>query len=263
MIATLQPTPLDLWRRRFGGQQRRIDHPCRAAALGYMAHGPVENGLIEVSNLTLIILYACQVRPWQHALRLVGFSGKLIPWGVRWGGPDQCRFVKDLLLQPVPGGPGLRLDVADAELLPLALQLHGELGRAVRYGRVREQVQLPKVWAGFDAATAASIVGDGPELAAYSQRTGRSPQDLLNRLRLDHAGLALYPFAWTSHVWDKAVRLFADLDRFPRRQVFRLEKLPDDLIGFHDAAEFDFSHFRSVAHQRSGRQHQPVVTSAI
>ena len=87
MIATLQSTPLDLWRRRFGGPQRRIDHPRRAAAMSYMVHGPVDNGLIEVSKLTLVILYACQVRSWQCALRLAGFSGKTIPWGVCWDGP--------------------------------------------------------------------------------------------------------------------------------------------------------------------------------
>jgi len=262
MIATSEMTPLDTWRRRFGGSQRRIDHPRRAAAMGYMAHGPVENGLVEVGKLTLVILYACQVRPWQPALRLAGFTGKPVPWGVRWGGADQCRFVKDLLLQPVPGGPGLRLDAANSELLSLAMKLHGDLGRAVRFGRVREQVQLPKVWAGFDPATAASIIGDGPELAAYAARTGRSPQDLLKRLRLDHAGLALYPVAWTSHVWDKVVTVFADLQRFPRRQLFRVERLPDDLMGFHDAAEFDFSHFRTGSNHLFRRQQQPVLVSA-
>lgn len=262
MIATVQQTPLDQWRRRFGGQQRRTGHPRGAAALGYMAQGPVENGLIAVGKLTLTIMYACQVRSWQHALRLAGFTGKPVPWGVRWGGPDQCRFVKDFLLQPVPGGPGLRLDLADSELLPLSLRLHDELVRAVRHGRVREQVQLPRLWAGFDPATAARIVGDGPELTAYAARTGRSPQDLLNRLRLDHSGLVLFPAAWTSHAWDKAVMVFADLERFPRRQVFQVEKLPDDLMGFHDAAEFDFSHFRSGTIRSVPRQHQPVLTSA-
>jgi len=262
MIATAQQTPLDQWRRRFGGQQRRTGHPRRAAALGYMAHGPVENGLIEVGKLTLTILYAYQVRPWQRALRLAGFMGKPVPWGIRWGGPDQCRFAKDLLLQPVPGGPGLRLDAADAELLPLSLKLHDELVRAVRRGLVRDRVQLPKLWAGFDPAIAPSIIGDGPELAAYAARTGRSPQDLLDRLRLDHSGLVLFPAAWTSHAWDKAVRVFADLERFPRRQVFQVEKLPDDLKGFQDAAEFDFSHFHSGTSRPSPRQHQPVLASA-
>jgi hypothetical protein len=262
MIATLHMTLLDKWRHRFGGQQRRIGYPHRAAALGYMTHGPVESGLIEVGRLTLVILYACQVRPWQRALRLAGFTGKPVPWGVRWGGSDQCRFVKDLLLQPVPGGPGLRLDAADSDRLTLAMQLHGELGRAVRYGRVREQVQVPKLWAGFDPVTAATLRGDGPELADYAARTGRPPQDLLNRVRLHHSGLALFPLAWTSHAWDKVEQVFADLDRFPRRQVFRVEKLPDDLMGFQGAAEFDFSHFRPATTGRSSRQHQPVLASA-
>lgn len=262
MIANSQPTPLDKWRDRFGGRQRRIDYSRRAAALGYLVHGPVENGLIEVGKLTLVVLYACQVRPWQRALRLAGFSGKPVPHGVRWGGRDQCRFAKDLLLQPVPDGSGLRLNLANPELLTLGLRLHGELSRAVRHDRVREEVQLPKLWAAFDPATASSIVGSGPELAAYSQRTGRSPQDLLRRLRLDHFGSALYPLSWTSHAWDQAVTVFADLERFPSRQVFRVEKLPEDLIGFSDASEFDLSHFHPATHGRSRRPHQPDIAPA-
>ena len=42
----------------------------------------------------------------------------------------------------------------------------------------------------------------------------------------------------------EAVAVFADLERFPRRQVFSLERLPGDLIGFEGAARFDFFHSR-------------------
>ena len=45
-----------------------------------------------------------------------------IPWGVRFGGPDNCRFFKDLRLQPVPAGRGYRLDLADEDLLTLGLR---------------------------------------------------------------------------------------------------------------------------------------------
>ena len=44
----------------------------------------------------------------------------------------------------------------------------------------------------------------------------------------------------------QAVAVFADLERFPKRQVFPLDRLPDDLLGFQGAAEFNFygSRFR-------------------
>ncbi len=265
MIATRQPTPLALWRRRFGGQRRQIEHPLHAA-LGYMAEGPVENNLIEVGKLTIVILYPCQIRSGLVALRLAGFSGSPVPWGVRWGGTDQGRFLKDLLLQPVPGGPGLRLDVADTASLNLALQLDRALDRAVHHGRptVRERVQLPKLWAGFYRTEAANITGDGPELAASATRAGRSPENQLHRLRREHNGLVIFPLAWVSHCWRQAVTIYADLDRFPRRQVFRLENLLDDLAGFQGAAEFDFTSRVRSGPQRRSRQHlQPVLASAV
>jgi hypothetical protein len=129
---------------------------------------------------------------------LAGYSGNRIPWSVRFGGADHCKFFKDLSLQPVPAARGYRLDLASKELLVPGLGLERELDRHARYQQrqVREQIQLPKLWAGFRAADAAGITGDGPELAAYAQRTGRPPQSLLEHLRRDYFGLALYPLAW-------------------------------------------------------------------
>jgi hypothetical protein len=46
--------------------------------------------------------------------------------------------------------------------------------------------------------------------------------------------------AWVSHHWQQVVTVFADLERFPRWQVFQLRQLPDDLVGYRDAAEFQF-----------------------
>ena len=115
MIATLQPSPLDQWRQRFGGRRRRNRRPRPLAALGYLAHGPVIEGLIEVEKLLLIVLYDAPTGHGQHALRLAGYSGTRVPWGVKWGGAEQCRFLKNLLLQPVPNGPGLRLSTASTD----------------------------------------------------------------------------------------------------------------------------------------------------
>ena len=57
MIATLQPSPLDQWRQRFGGKRRRHRRPRPLAAMGYLVNGPVIEGLIEIEKLTLVVLY--------------------------------------------------------------------------------------------------------------------------------------------------------------------------------------------------------------
>jgi hypothetical protein len=245
MIATCEhPSPLDQWRNRLGGRRYRHTEPRPLAALGYRANGPVIDGLVEVENLDIILLYDVQLRPGHCALRLAGYSGSRIPWGVRFGGPENCLYHKDLRLQPVPGGRGYRLDLADDDLLTLGLGLERELDRCARYcqQRVREHVCLPKFWAAFRPADTRNITGDGPELAAYAARTGRSPQHLLQHLRRDQFGLAMYPLGWVSHLWEMAVAVFADLSGVPRRQVFRLHHAPDDLVGFRGACEYDFYH---------------------
>lgn len=238
MIATFEPrSPLDQWRQRFGGKCRRTQ-PRPLAAMGYLLGGRVTDGLIEVEKLTIVLLYDEQIRPGHCALRLAGYSGKRVPWGVRFGGPDQCKFFKDLSLQPVFGAHGYRLNLARAELLSLGVALDREMDRHTRHRHIRERVCLPKLWAGFRPEDAAKITADGPELTAYSARSSKPPQYLLERLRRDCFGLTLYPLSWVSHHWQQAVAIYADLERFPRRQVFPLRH--DDLIGFHDAAEFDF-----------------------
>ncbi len=266
MIATSEsPSLLDQWRHRVRGRRHRHARPRPLAALGYLANGPVIDGLIAVEKLTLIILCDELLRPGHCALRLAGYSGSRVPWGVRFGGSENCRFFKDLRLQPVPGARGYRLDLASTELLALGLRLERELDRCVRYRQrpVREQVCLPKLWAGFQPADAASITGDGPELEAYATRTGRSPQRLLKHLRRDQFGLVFHPLAWVSHHWQQAVTVLADLERFPKRQVFRLRHLPDDLIGFQDAVEFDFhSRFRHADNGRHAGHSAPAMATA-
>jgi hypothetical protein len=241
MTATLQPRPLDIWRRRFGGRRYRRTQPRPLAAAGYLTHGQVIDGLIEVENLQIVLLYDEQLRAGHCALRLAAYCGSRVPWGVRFGGLDNCRAFKDLRLQPVPGGHGYRLDLAqEADLLTLSLSLERQLDRHARFCQhlAWQQLCLPKLWAAFRPADAARVTGDGPELAAYATRTGKSPQHLLRRLCREHLGMVLYPLDWTSHLWETAAAVYADLERFPRRQVFRLHTLPDDLVGFQGAAEY-------------------------
>ena len=239
-------TPLEAWREQLGGPRRRTCPPRPLGAMGFLPHGPVIEGLIEIEKLVLVVLHDEQDDRGRQILRLAGFSGAPIPWGVRWGGHELSKFYKNLLLQPRPGARGLRLDTASADLLQLALQMDRDLQRHIHYGRrcKRQHLLLPRLWAGFRAAEAAMITGDGPELTAYCQRTGHSPDHMLRTCRRDYFGLALYPFPFVSHHWQKAVEVFADLERFPWRQIFPLENLPDDLVGCQGVAEHDFFHSR-------------------
>jgi len=262
MIATLQTSPLDQWRQRFGGRRRCNRRPRPLAALGYLANGPTIEGLIEVEKLTLIILYDAPSHSGSLTLRLAGFSGSRVPWGIQWGGRENSRFLKNLLLQPVSNGPGLRLNTASTDLLRLGLQLDRDLERHVRRPSlpVRRQLRLPCLWAGFKHADAANITGDGPELAAYARRTGKSPERLLKRMHRDYFGLSLLPFPWVSHHWQQAVAVFADLKPFSKPQVFSLRCPPNDLIGFQDTSAFDFLHHRfSLGIKRRPRHRQKTV----
>jgi hypothetical protein len=233
--------------------------------MGYLPHGPVIGGLIEIEKLVLVVLHDEQDDRRRQALRLAGFSGARIPWGVRWGGPELSKFYKNLLLQPMSGARGLRLDTASADLLRLALQMNRDLKRHIHYGRrcKRQRLLLPRLWAGFRAAEAAVITGDGPELAAYCQRTGQSPDHMLSTCRRNYFGLALYPFPWVSHHWQQVVEVFADLERFPRRQIFPLKNLPDDLVGCQGVAEHDFFHSRFRMPSTDQSSHSVAVSSSV
>jgi hypothetical protein len=226
----------------------------------------VLEGLIELEKLLLVVLYDASTGRGQHAVRLAGYAGARVPWGVQWGGAEQCRFLKNLLLQPVANGPGLRLSTTSTELLHLGLRLDRELERHVRHPALplRQQLRLPCLWAGFKHADADGITGDGPELEAYSRRTGKSADRLLEGIRREYFGLSLHPFPWVSHHWQQAVAVFADLTRFPRRQVFCLRQPAADLVGFQDAAQFDLRHsrFHSVAERHSRSQRKPVLVPA-
>jgi len=265
MIALSPTILLDQWRHRLGGRRCRCCQLRPLAAMGYLADGPVIDGLIEVEKLTFVLLYDEPIRSRRCALRLAGYCGSRVPWGVRFGGPENCRFFTDLRLQPVLGGQGYRLDLASEESLTLALGLERELARHARFcqRQVRECPFLPKFWAAFRPADAAHVTGDGPELAAYAQRTGRPAALLLEHLRRDHLGLVLQPLGWVSHHWQQMAAVFADLAGFPRRQVFRLRHQADDLVGFQGAAEFDFhSRFRQADNGRPRYTGRPAPTLA-
>jgi hypothetical protein len=205
--------------------------------MGYLIRGPVKNDLVDLLDVTLVVLNVQELRPGYSGLRLAGFRGEPVVWGVRFGGRGQDVFVKDLALQPVPGGTTLRFDVADRERLPLGLALASDLKR--RDIQIRQKVELPRLWAGFYHCDAARVNGDGPEIAAYARKTQRTFSELMTQYRREHDSLTLFPLPWVSHFWRPMAKTFVDLARFPRRQLFRYRR-PDDLSGYQAATQFDF-----------------------
>ena len=252
MIATSQPTPLDQWRQRLGGRHRRAQ-PRPLATLSYLTNGPVIDGLIagrkshrgaalrRVDPSAAVCFATCGIL-WQPRA-----------WGVRFGGRANCRFAKDLMLQPVPGGEGYRLDWQTKNCWPWACNSTVNSAAPSAGARMAATAQA---LGGLPSDDAAGICGDGPELAAYVARVGKTPACLLERLRREHQDLTLHPLAWVSHHWQQAAAIFADLRQFPKRQVFCLQQR-DSLNGFHGAAEFDFG--RTDVMRRRPRQNTPAL----
>lgn len=262
MIAIARPSLLARWRRQLGRHARRNALPRPLAALGYMSNGAVVDGLVEIENLILVVLYDEMQDSGRLSVTVGGYSGSRIPWGAQWGGPEHSLFLKNLLLRPRPQARGRCLDASRTQLLELSLQLDRQVDRYTRYLRLpkRRAFVLPRLWAGFKACQLAGVTADGPELMSAAQRSGQSPEELLQLARRDYEGLALLPLEWTSHCWERMTAVFADLCDFPRRQVAPLENLPDDLQGFQAATQFDFynSRFRTVS-----RDVRPTTRSAV
>lgn len=264
MLATPRAPPLNEWRRRLGGRRRFHRRPRPWAAIGYLANGPVVADLIEIQRLVMVALYDESLGHGRHAVRLVGFSGTRDPWGARFGGSDQCRFFKDLLLQPMPGARGLRLDASSRGLLSLGLALDRMVEcHARRRTSMKRQLYLPRLWAGFRPSDTAAIAAEGPELTRACELHGETPERLLAQVRRQHFGLALYPLPWVSRHVNRAVAVFADLAKFPLRHAFPVSRPVDDLAGFQTAIQFDFfkSRFRTSPRSHRGRQ-APALAAA-
>lgn len=228
------------WRRQIGRRHRKACTPSRLAVVGRLIRGPVVDGLIEIEKLILTVVYEEACRGGLR-IRFAGFAGRRIPWGVSWGGSAGNRFDKDLGRRPRPGARGRGLALEDEKLLQAGLQLHA----CLRRGRpARSRIQLPSLWAGFRPDDVDRIQGDGPEFLGACHTAGLAAAELMAEHRRECRGLVLYPLDWVSHEWERATAVFADLNAFPKRQVFALHNPADDLTGFRGACEFDLYHSR-------------------
>ena len=179
MIATCDPRH---WTS--GDNDSAADEPSAPPALGrpgIPGQRPGDDGLIEVEKLTIVILYTEQPHSGHWPSGWPVIPAAVFPGGSVLAASENCRFLRTCRSSRFRP-PGLSPRSASNELLVLGLQLDRELDRHARYPQrqVRKHLQLPKLWAAFRPADVANITGDGPELAAYANRTGRPPQRCLN-----------------------------------------------------------------------------------
>lgn len=238
-LTAIQEQLVERWRRQIG-RRRPYRRSRPLAALGFLRHSSARDcTFVELRHVLLVSLFDDPIGRSAPAMRLVGYGASQIDHGIEW---SDCKFYKDLRIEPEWGASGLQIDSSQTELLHLALRMRAELYRFDRYypRSARSEPQLPCVWAGFAPADAESLEGDGPEFHGLREKFDLSPEVLLRKFRREYEGLHCYPIEWMGGVLRRALRLFVDLDEMPRVQVFRVGSLPEGLIGFSGAAAYNF-----------------------
>jgi hypothetical protein len=113
-------------------------------------------------------------------------------------------------------------------------------------------LRLPRLWAGFHRDAAQDLRGEGPEFEAECRLGSASANDLLQGAARHKFGLLLVPMDWVSSQIEMAKAVFAEVRPSLRQQVCRIGRLPEGLIGYQGASEYDFwnSKFRRVHRER-------------
>lgn len=230
---------VERWRRQIGDRRPyRRSRPL--AALGLLRRSAARDcDFVELRHVLVVALYDDPIGRRAPAMRLVGYGASQIDHGVEW---NDCKFYKDLRIEPAYGASGLQVDSSQTELLHLALQMRSQLYRFDRYypRSARLEPELPRVWAGFAPSDAEWLAGDGPEFHAICEKFDLAPDVLLRKFLRKHEDLDCYPIEWVGGALRRALRLFVDLRDSPRIQVFRVGPLPEGLCGFSGAAAFNF-----------------------
>lgn len=212
------------------------------AVVKCLTRGPVQEDFVEIEKLLWLVLHDAS-RPPQATpeLRLAGYQGRAIPWGARWGGAEQMRFEKNLLLRPRWNARGRRLDLRKQDVVQRVREMQQTLESGSRQPATTlpARLLLPRLWAGFAPGEANSLSGDGPEFWGSCHLSGLSSRELLAETVRRHRGLSLFPLDWVSHAWQSHPPIFAELADFPREQLVTCFS-PEALRGYRGACEFDF-----------------------
>lgn len=235
-------------RRRHRRRRRRTTNAQRVV-VGFYCRGEAKGPLVDLRSVMLTVLREDDRGPVPAAIPVAGFAGRIVPWGVEWGGPELNVFEKDLGLPSQPGGPGRHFDSTRPRLLRHAAELHRSLQSApTRHSQV---LRLPKLWAAFRQDIAEELYGDGPELAQLSRQLEVRADALFSGVQRQHDDLALFPLDWVSHHWQQVSRVFVDISSFPKRQLLHLPNGISDLHGYRGAVHFDLSSSRFTPRRRA------------
>ena len=72
MIATVEPSLSDLWRRHLGRRRRNCDRRL-LAAIGYLTNGPVVEDLIEIEKLAPVVVHDEMAARGNTMTRVAGY----------------------------------------------------------------------------------------------------------------------------------------------------------------------------------------------
>jgi hypothetical protein len=235
------PELVQRWRQQIACQRRRREArgPRHMTAVGHLARGPIDDGMIDVRRLMFVVVHDQLRANETTAIRVAGYSSTPISWGVQIGGAKQTRFEKDLARAPGVEVCGRRFNLQQGDVLSLALELDCYLERHSRYPglpRLR-QPRWPQLWAAFDPNTAGRIQPDGPEWQDKRQDGAQLGTEAPPRRAI--FGLVAFPLEFVSHAWRQFAAVFADLKSMPKRQVIALDHPERSLQGFCGAIEYD------------------------
>ena len=237
------------WRRQILTHR---DPQSVAARKGFVAASFIDqanarNTFVDVDNLLVMLLYEDEIHSSRRTsrlrlpLRLVAYAASRVPHGVLWGGAANSRLFKDLMLTPQFRARGQRIDRRKVELLSLASKLDHRLRRAARRPAAPWPVlRLPRVWAGFRPDEADNLMGEGPEFEEARCNRRLSATDLFQGVARREFGLVLFPMDWVTSQLEHAMAIYAELTPSLRRQICRIEGVPDGLIGYQGAERIRF-----------------------
>lgn len=261
---------LTRWRRQI---LARRDPQTTASRQGFIAMTIVDQSqsnawLVEMRNIAVFLVYEDRLEVSNAddrlTLRLAAYRVRRVPHGVQWGGVDNEAMYKNLELIPRQNARGERMNLDKLEIASLALKLNSRIARASRYPRAPWQpVRLPGVWAGFKRDVAHELKGRGPEFERTCRHARSSPAHVFRSAARLHDGLWLYPLEWVDGDLADAKAVFADVSPRFQRCLFRVDNLPNGLIGFQGASAFDFyntrlRHSKCAATQASPRSVSPA-----
>jgi hypothetical protein len=234
---------MNQWRRQVAWRRRPGQSPRGLGGLAWLTPATPSAGLVDLQDLTIVVAYDELQANDQLATRIAGYRAVRVDHGVQWGGREQLRFSKNLLLAPRPGGGYQRLDLLNAANLGLALRLNRRIDMALVHqtSAFRRTLRLPVLWAGFAASIAETVVGEGPEIEQLCGRFGLEPAAMLRKFQRTGRDLTFLPLEWVGDQLPLASRVCAEVEGFPRLQVFGVSDLAVDLVGFAGAMAYDFA----------------------